>query len=72
MTARRELPGDRKRLAEQLRTRRPEPACIPEYVICCGHSMDVHDDDGCQVGWEPADTSDTTNGCPCRVRGWAR
>ena len=67
-----------KRMREQLRTRTPRAASAPEDVVCCGHDLDAHDDDGCVVGWQQtgaslADTRLTvTDSCSCRVRGWAR
>jgi hypothetical protein len=66
-----------QRLLEQLRTRTPRAASAPEDVVCCGHDLDAHDDDGCNVGWEQAEVvaaykSGRHDGCPCRVRGWAR
>lgn len=67
------MTSSRKVLASQLRTQTPEPAVDPDQVICCGHDLDAHDDDGCTVGWIPADTSrHPSSDCPCRVRGWAR
>ena len=61
-----------QKMREQLRARLAHPATGPDQVICCGHVMDAHDDDGCTVGWEAAELSATRpDGCPCRVRGWA-
>jgi hypothetical protein len=75
-----------QRLKEQLRgavqlRRYARPASRPEDVICCGHDLGAHDDDGCTVGWTQADvdaayktykTGRRHNHCPCRVRGWAK
>ena len=62
------------RIRQQLRARGTSEAWEPGMVICCGHDLDVHDDDGCTVGWEPAATtsSKTPDECPCKVKGWAR
>ena len=64
----------REALLDQARSvlrRGGHPAYAPDDVACCGHAMDAHDDDGCTVGWEPADTRRPADGCPCRVKGWA-
>ena len=47
------------------------PASRPEDVICCGHVLDAHDDDGCTVGWQHPE-GQSGDDCPCRVRGWAK
>lgn len=64
-----------QRLKQQVREaaklgRYGTPATRPEDVICCGHDMVAHDDDGCMVGWQHPE-GQAGNGCPCRVRGWA-
>lgn len=67
-----------QRLREQLRARTTLlPASHSDEVICCGHDLAAHDDDGCTVGWEPAGhlplvARKLPDGCPCRVRGWAQ
>jgi len=66
-----------QRLKEQLRgavqlRRYARPASRPEDVICCGHDLGAHDDDGCTVGWQHDPFKDNPDGCPCRVRGWAK
>lgn len=59
-------------MRRQLRERSAGAAFSPEQVICCGHNLDAHDDDGCTVGWTPADERRKVDGCTCRVKGWAR
>lgn len=60
-----------QRLREQLRSAQPRPASRPEDVICCGHDQGAHDDDGCTIGWHDP-FKNNPDGCPCRVRGWAK
>ena len=64
----------RDRIREQLRTRGSDAAWAPDLVICCGHDLDAHDEDGCLIGWvdEKCVGISGATGCPCKVKGWAR
>lgn len=65
-------PSGQGMIRQQLRTRDAREAFEPDMVICCGHALDAHDDDGCTVGWQAATDPGMADGCPCRVKGWAR